>query len=81
MTIKVNYRFREQGETFDRKGTINMNVPGTRITPKLAVYVASEFLKEVPGLVPSADIKSAKCIDARTGNVVFEIKIHVHPDS
>ena len=77
MTMKVNYRFRNNGETFDREGTISMNVPGTRVTPKLAVSVASEFLKEVPGLVPSADIKSAKCIDARTGNVVFDIRIHV----
>ena len=77
MAMKVNYRFRGQGENFDREGHFNINVPGTKVTSKLAVYVASEFLREVQGVVPTADIKSARCTDARTGKVVFDFQVHV----
>ena len=41
MTMQVNYRYREREEALDHDGILNVNVPGTKVTPKLAVYVAS----------------------------------------
>ena len=47
MTMQINYRFREREEAFDHDGILNVNVPGTKVTSKLAVYVASHFLRLV----------------------------------
>ena len=43
MTIAVNFRYRFPREDLDQEGTINFDVPGTRVTPKLAIYVVKEL--------------------------------------
>ena len=77
MTMKVSYRFQEQGEDFDREGVLNMTVPGTKATPKLAVYVANNFLKYLQEKICDADLKSAKCVVEETGQSVFHFEVHV----
>ena len=77
MSMNVNYRFHEPTETFDREGTVVINIPGTKVTPKMAVKVAKEFLDRFADIAPLADLKSARCTVAKTGQKVFDIDLHV----
>ena len=58
---------------------MNINVPGTKVTPKMAVYVAKKFLHKFEEGAPTADLKSATCAIPTTGQRVFELAFHVAP--
>ena len=76
MTMQINYRFRERGETFDRDGILNVNIPGTKVTPKLAVHIASHFLKDFEERLPTANLGQATRKVEETGQRVFDLHIH-----
>ena len=67
MTMNVSFRFREPEDTFDRNGRMDISVPGTKATPKMAVYVAKNFLERFVNVAPVADLKSATCTVKDTG--------------
>ena len=77
MSMNVNCRFHEPTEAFDREATVVINIPGTKVTPKMAVMVAKEFLDRFADIAPCADLKSARCTVAKTGQKVFDIDLHV----
>ena len=81
MTMNVNFRYREPGQTFDKKGSMNISVPGTRATLKMAVCVAREFLERFEDLAPVADLKSVTCTVQGTGQKVFDMEFHVEAGS
>ena len=76
MTMTVNFQFSEPNENFVRKGTMNVNVPGTKVTSKIALDVAKAFLGRFEDTAPSADLRSATCTVKKTGQKVFDIKFH-----
>lgn len=43
MTLKVDFHFREPDESFDQKQTINVTMPGTKVTSQMAQHVANEL--------------------------------------
>jgi len=77
MGLKVDFQFREPTETFDRNGSINISVPGTTVTPKMAQYVAQQFLTRFESTAPVAGLRSARCTVEGTGQKVFDIEFHV----
>ena len=77
ITMRVTFSFREQGEDFDREGQLNMTVPGTRATPKVAVYAAENFIKYFRESIPHANLKSARCVVPETGQSVFHLEVDV----
>ena len=76
MTMTVNFQFCDPIDNFDRKGTINFNAPGTKVTSKMALDVAKNFLSQFEETTPMADLRSATCTVAKTGQKVFDIKFH-----
>ena len=81
MSMNVNCRFHEPTETFDREANVAINIPGTKVTPKMAVKVAREFLDRFADIAPCADLKSARCTVAKTGQKVFDIDLHVESET
>lgn len=79
VTMNVKFQFRRPGETFDQNASMNIAMPGTKVTPKMAVYAAKNFLGRFEELAPDADLKSACCAVASTGEEVFDVIIHPHP--
>lgn len=79
MTMKVDFHFRDPAEAFDRTDSINIRVPGTKLTPKLAAYVAKHFLERFADVAPMSDLKSAHCTEQETGQKVFDLTLHVGP--
>jgi len=80
MTMNVSFKFREPGENFDRNANQIINVPGTKVTPKMAVYAAKSFLESFESSAPVADLKNASCTVKDTGQNVFDIEFHVESD-
>ena len=81
MTMTVNFQFRDPNDNFDRKGTIDINIPGTKVTSKSALDVAKHFLSRFEEIAPTADLKSATCTAAKMGQKVFDIKFHTESSS
>ncbi len=81
MTMNVSFRFRDPDENFDRDGSININVPGTKATPKMALYVVKKFLERFEDVAPIADLKSATGTVKGTEQKVFDIEFHVETSS
>lgn len=81
VTMNVSFRFRDPGENFERNESMIIKVPGTKATPKMAVYVAKHFLARFEDVAPVADLKSATCTIKETGQKVFDIEFHVEPSS
>lgn len=77
MTMNVRFRFREPDEKIERDGSINITVPGTKVTPRMAVYVAQEFFKHFEFGAPVAGLQSASCTVKETGQKVFDFNVHV----
>ena len=81
MKMNVSFRFREPEESFDRNGEMNISVPGTKATRKMAAYVAKNFLERFENVAPVADLKSTTCTVKGTGQKVFHIEFHVEANS
>ena len=81
MTMNVRFRSREPEQPFDRDGSMNISVPGTKATPKMAVHVAKKFLERFEDVAPGADLKSATCTVKGTGQKVFDMEFHVEANS
>jgi hypothetical protein len=79
--MKVQFQFRDPSEEFDRHESINISVPGTKVTPKMAIYVAKNFLERFEYGAPVANLKSATCTVAATGQKVFDFTLHVDSPS
>jgi len=81
MTMNINFRFHDPTDNFTKTGNRNIETPGTKVTPKMAGYVAENFLKQFEDMAPAADLRSAKCTVAGTGQKVFDMEFHVKPSS
>ena len=60
---------------------MRIHVPGTKVTPELAVLVAKSFLERFKSVAPIADLKAASCSVEGTDQKVFAIEFYGKPDS
>jgi hypothetical protein len=81
MTMSVRFRFREPDDILDRNESMNISVPGTKATPRMAVYVAKNFLARFEEVAPFAELKSATCTVKETGQKVFDIRFQIETGS
>lgn len=77
MTLNVNFRFHDRDYDVDQESKINFEIPGTKMTPKMAFMVAKGFLDRFEESLPVADLKSARCTIAGTDQKVFDMEFHV----
>ncbi|MBO6657819.1 MAG: hypothetical protein JJ934_13040 [Pseudomonadales bacterium] len=76
LSMEVNFTYKEPGENLDRKASVKITVPGTKITSKNSRYVARQFLDIFERETPTAHLKSAYCKLLDTNEPVFEMKFH-----
>lgn len=76
MAMNVDFVFRELDDAFDRKENLTINLPGTTVTPKMAQYVAQQFLARFEHGAPVAMLKSASCTVKATGQKVFDMNFY-----
>lgn len=73
MTIK--YKVRKLGENTDRDKSIEISTTGTKITPRMAIFVAKKFLSHIENTEPDSFLISATC--ETEAQRVFEMRFHV----
>lgn len=76
IVFEIKFRFREPEEKFDRDGQVNINMPGTKVTPQSAFGIAQHFLLQFENKHPVSALCSAECIVQGTGQKVFDLKFH-----
>lgn len=81
MKMNVNFRFHDPTDNFTKSGNVNIDTPGTKVTPKMAVDVAKHFLNQFKDMAPVADLRSVTCTVAGTGQKVFDMEFHVESGS
>lgn len=81
MTMNINFRFHDPTDNFTKSGNVDIDTPGTKVTPKMAVNVAKHFLNQFKDMAPVADLRSVTCTVAGTGQKVFDMEFHVKPSS
>ena len=82
MSLRIFFKYQNQNEPKERSENIDINVPGTKVTSKMAVYVAQQFLTLLEER-PLSKLISASCKVASTGQPVFDlgpVKQHSDPD-
>jgi hypothetical protein len=81
IVFQIKYAFRIPGESFSRDGQMNIRVPGTKVTPKLAFGVAQHFLQQFEHSLPTAGLDHAGCEVQGTGQKVFDMKFYNEPSA
>lgn len=76
MTMQVKFEYQEPADDLPRTATMNIRVPGTKATPKMATYVLKAFLERFEHVTPVADLRSATCTVNDTEQPVFELVLH-----
>jgi hypothetical protein len=76
MTLKVSFTYQEPLQDFDRNGAVDIRVPATKVTEKLAVYAAKEFLNLFEDRSPNSNLRGAACVVKDTGEPVFQLTFH-----
>lgn len=76
IVFQVKYAFRIPGESFSHDGQLNIQVPGTKVTPKVAFGVAQHFLQHFEHQLPTAGLDHVECTVQGNGQKVFDMKFH-----
>ncbi len=76
MTLRVSFTYQEPLQDFDRNNAVDIRVPATKVTEKLAVYAAQEFLKLFGDRTPNSNLRRAACVVKDSGQPVFEMVFH-----
>lgn len=81
MSLQVRFRFRQPDEKVDRNGVMNITIPGTMLTPRMAFHVVQQFLADFECDAPTATLRDASCSVNGTNEKVFDLVIHVPASS
>lgn len=80
LVFEIKFQFREPEEEFDREGRLNINIPGTKVTPRSAFSVAQHFLQKFEYNQPASALRKVECNLRGTGQRVFEFTFYVLDD-
>lgn len=81
IVYNIKFKYRQPEEVLLTEKQFNMTVPGTKVTPDSAFYVAKQFLDQFEHNLPVAHLSSAECVVKETGQPVFDLKFHVDRES
>nr|WP_300313291.1 hypothetical protein [Halomonas sp.] len=80
IVFEIEFKFREPEENFDHKNQINIESPGTKVTPRSAFEVAQHFLKVFQHNQPASALHEVKCTVQGTGEKVFDLTFYTIED-
>jgi hypothetical protein len=81
MTLRVSFDYQEPPHSIPKTASVNLRVPGTKVTRKLAVYAAQQFLQMFGDRTPNADLKKATCVTHDAAIPVFDLTFHASETS
>lgn len=83
MSLRLEYNFRDVDDVAPRTSILNMNLPGAKLTPRLALFAAQRGLEHFENSFPLASLNRVACKVRDTSTPVFDLRIHVDapPDS
>lgn len=76
IVFQIKFKFREPEEKFQREHQMNFQMPGTKVTPRMALTVAQAFFQNFEHNLPVAALESAECTVQGSGEKVFDIQFH-----
>mgnify|MGYP000742928297 CR=1 FL=1 len=76
IVLQIKFRFREPEEKFQREHQMDFRVPGTKVTPRMALNVAQNFFQHFESSLPVAALESAECTVQGSGEKVFDIQFY-----
>ena len=74
VVCQIKYKFREPEESYLRDGQLNVKMPGTKVTQRMALTAAKQFLDYFEQSHPAAGIQSAVCNLQGGSENIFEMK-------
>ncbi len=77
IVYQINFEYRQDDESFLRKGQLDVSTPGTKVAARSAQEIAQHFLRDFEVRLPTAVLRSATCIAPKTGQKVFDIHFHI----
>lgn len=80
IVFEIKFKFREPEEKFDREHQININMPGTKVTPRSAFAIAQHFLQLFQQNQPASALREAQCTVQGTEQKVFDLEFHATED-
>lgn len=80
IVYEIKFKFREPEEKFDRAHQVNIEMPGTKVTPRSAFAAAQHFLQHFQHNQPVSFLRAAECTVQGTGQKVFDLTFHVVED-
>jgi hypothetical protein len=81
IVFEIKFKFREPEEKFASEHKININMPGTKVTPRSAFAVAQHFLQLFQHNQPVSALSEAKCTVQGTGQKVFDLTFYATEDA
>src|SRR5690606_13488244 len=67
-------------EKFDREHQININMPGTKVTPRSVFTAAQHFLQAFQHNQPVSALREAECLVQGSREKVFNLTFHTIED-
>lgn len=76
IVFQIKFKFREPEEKFDRRHQINIDMPGTKPTPRAAFAVAQHFLEVFQQNQPASALIEAECTLKGSEQKIFSLTFH-----
>lgn len=76
IVYEITFRFRRPEESFVRERTVNITMPGTKVTPRSSFMIAQQFFQEFQKNEPPSELLKAECSVKETGQKIFTVTFH-----
>lgn len=74
IVLRIDYTYVNDDGGEPRQGRTNINVPGTKVTRKMATEMTQNFVQTFIESQPASSLMHAICRDTKSGQPIFEIR-------
>lgn len=73
--LNIDYTYvDDDGDGAPKQGRTNINIPGTKVTRKMATEITQNFVQNFIESQPASSLMHAICREAKSGKSIFEIR-------
>lgn len=76
IVFEIVFKFRRPEEVFVRERTVNVTMPGTKVTSRSSFMLAQQFFQDFQRNEPPSELLEAKCSVKETGEKIFTVTFH-----
>lgn len=74
IVLRIDYTYTDDDGGEPKQGRLNVNMPGTKVTRKMATEMTQEFVRTFIESQPASSLMHAICHEAKSGKLIFEIR-------